>query len=302
MHGFLRLAPEPGVVEPFAEDRAGVEVADQQRLLEGRRVRDDLALRSVDEAVAVEDELVLPAAGVDPCHERPGIHRAGPDHRLARLPLACVVGRAVDVHEQLRAVQRLDRERPARIPGVLADADPDPHALVDEDRAARAAAEVALLVEDPVVGQVVLVVDALDLAVGSEGGGVVDVVLHVDEADDQGDPLRGRGDLLQLAEVVADEARLEEQVLGRVAGQEQLREGDQVGAGFTGTLGPLDDLATVSFEVANGRVELGEGDPEHPRIGLHECILPRIGPEPNSRPGEEGPPRWSGCSRPGARS
>ncbi len=48
--------------------------------------------------------------------------------------------------------------------------------------------EVALLVEDAVVGQIDLAVDRVDGAVGEHGGGVVDVLGALGEADD-GDQL-----------------------------------------------------------------------------------------------------------------
>ena len=65
-----------------------------------------------------------------------------------------------------------------------------------EDGRLRAGLEVAVLVEDAVVRQVLLVVDAGERAVVEDGGGVEDVVALVDEADDRGDAARGAHDLV----------------------------------------------------------------------------------------------------------
>ena len=71
-----------------------------------------------------------------------------------------------------------------------------------------------------------------------DGGRVVEVGVAVDEADDQrveAAQCRGR-ELVERATVVADEGRLQEQILGRVAGDRQLGEGDDVGAILLGFL------------------------------------------------------------------
>ena len=107
-------------------------------------------------------------------------------------------------------------------------------------------------------------VDAVQFAVGREGGGVVDVLVHVDEADDDGQAAAGRDDPLQLAQVVADEARLQQQVLGRIARQGQLREDHQVGALGARVADPLHDPVGVAHQVADDGVELGQGHPEYP--------------------------------------
>ena len=57
--------------------------------------------------------------------------------------------------------------------------------------------EVALLVEDAVVGQADLAVDRLQLAVGEHGGRVVDVVGALGEADDRDDAVGRRRDPLE---------------------------------------------------------------------------------------------------------
>ena len=119
--------------------------------------------------------------------------------------------------------------------------------------------EVAPLVEDAVVRQVLLVIDAGDLAFVEDGGGVVEVVIGVDEADGGGNAVDLGCDVLQRLEVVIDETGAHEQVFRRVAGERELGEGDDVGALVAGLGDVVEDLVGVTFEVADSGVDLGEG-------------------------------------------
>src|SRR5919198_886 len=86
-----------------------------------RPARDDAALLVEDEAVPVEDELVLRADGV---HERDPagvVSRAGGEHLLALGALAEVEGRGGDVGDDVRAGEREVRRGRPRLPDVLAD-------------------------------------------------------------------------------------------------------------------------------------------------------------------------------------
>ena len=106
-------------------------------------------------------------------------------------------------------------------------------------------------------------VDAHELPVAGEGGGVVDLVaLAVHEADDDGDALRCGDDLIEGGEVVADEGGLEEQVLGRVAGEHELGQGDEVGLPLAGLLDAAQDDGGVAGDVADGGIHLRQGQPK----------------------------------------
>ena len=61
---------------------------------------------------------------------------------------------------------------------------------------------------------------------------------------------------------------LEEEILRRVAGDRQLGEDDELGAGLFRALDPGGDLPLVSGDVADGRVHLAEREAER-RVGLH---------------------------------
>ena len=133
--------------------------------------------------------------------------------------------------------------------------------------------EVAVLVEDAVVGEVLLVVDADQAAVVDDGGGVVDVLILVHEAYHQSDAAAGCRDLLQGAQVVVDEPRSQEQVLRRVAGDGQLGEAEQVDAQLAAALGILQDLGDVALQVADGGVDLSQTDPQDAHQLLSLCVL-----------------------------
>ena len=133
-----------------------------------------------------------------------------------------------------------------------------------DDPGARARAEVALLVEDAVVGQVDLVVDAGDAAVREHGCGVVDVGGAVGEADDGDDPVRLLGEAVDRVARVAQEVFLVEEVLRRVSGDGELAEHGEAGPGPAGLGERGRDRPLVAGDVADRRVELAQREPERP--------------------------------------
>src|SRR5712692_8190268 len=149
---------------------ARIDVADEEVFPERCRAGKNLALGSKDDAVAVEDQLVLATDCVGVRDVGTVVRGAAGDHVLTWGALAYVVRRTVDVDQQLRAVVRLPRHRAGRVPAVLADGDPDADPGLLEDRTAMAGGEVALLVEDAVVGQEDFVINRLELAITDEGG------------------------------------------------------------------------------------------------------------------------------------
>ena len=71
---------------------------------------------------------------------------------------------------------------------------------------------------------------------------------------------RDARDLLERALGSADEARPEQEILGRIAGDRELGEDDDVGARVLRRLEPPEDQGAVPVEVADGGVDLGERD------------------------------------------
>ena len=172
-----------------------------------------------------------------------------------------MVGRAVDVHDESGAGLGLEAGRAGLEPDVLADVDAYGGAVNFEDWGVGAGEEVALFVEDAVVGKVDLVVDAEEASVPDDGCGVEEAapVVRVNEPDDDRYALRVVDDLIEASAVLGDEVGFVEQVLGWVAGDGELREGDEVGTAGSGLVDVVEGLGRVAPQVADSGVYLGEG-------------------------------------------
>ena len=240
-------------------DRNGrLDVDDEQRLLEAGRTGEHLAVVVQDHGMAVEDELVLASHGVDERDEGDVVARASGEHLLALALLSEVERRRRQVGDQLRTRERHLRRRRARLPDVLTDGRADENVPVLEQEEVVAGREVAVLVEDAVVGQEALAVDGLDLAGRADRTGVVEVAVEVRRAHERDDPAGGPRDLLQRALRRPDEAGAEQEVLRRVAGDRELGEEDEVGARVLGLGEATEDALAVAVEVADDGVDLGE--------------------------------------------
>ena len=101
-------------------------LANQQLLLELGGAGDQLAAGAGDQALAVEDQLVLAADQVAEGELGAVGARALGEHLLPLAALAAVVGGAGGVGDQRRPFLGLGRGRRARRPDVLADRQPDP--------------------------------------------------------------------------------------------------------------------------------------------------------------------------------
>ena len=269
-------AAQAGVVQADLGDGLDVEVGDEEGFLEHGGGRDEVATGVVDHAAAREDEGVLPADQVVVADDDGVVGGAGGEHLFARGDLAGVEGRAVDVDHHLGAGQGLLLDGAGGVPDILADADAHGDAGDLEDRGLAAGPEIAALVEDAVVGQELLVVDAGAPAVVEDGGGVVGVGGEVDEADECGDVLAGGGglEILKSGEIVVDEGAAEEEVLGGVAGEGEFREGDEVaGEGLSAVDGVADE-GGVALEVADGGVDLSEGNAQGAHDSLRDFVSP----------------------------
>ena len=121
--------------------------------------------------------------------------------------------------------------------------------------------EVAVLVEDAVVRQVALAVEALHLAVGADGAGVEEIPVEPGRADERRQPGARLRDLAQRLLGGADEGRTEQQVLGRVPGDRELGEEDELRT-FRARVGQTGENAlAVAVQVADDSVDLGESKP-----------------------------------------
>ena len=209
----------------------------------------------------VEEQLVLAADEVAEGEIGRVVAGPGDQHLLPVLRLADEVRGGREVDDQLRAGEReIGGGRP-RLPDVLADRRPDEDLAVPEQDQLPARGEVALLVEDAVVGEKALAVERLQLAVRAHGARVEEVAVEPRRPDERGQALRLRRNRAQRLLRRADERRSQEQVLGRVAGDGELGQEHDVGA-LVARLGKSGENAlAVAVQVADDRVDLGEGKP-----------------------------------------
>ena len=254
-----------------------VQVDDHQVFVELRSAGQQGAVRGDHHRVAVEHQLVLAADHVDVRHGRARLDGPALHQRQPHVVLVQLVGGRVDVHDQADVGPPGDRERPARLPDVLAHGERHVHPADADHPQGVAGDEVPVLVEDAVVGQVVLVVGdhdpaavqqrervagaAAGLRVGAEPRRAVRVEV-ADRDRDVAEAAGGevRGEAFEGVAGGRDERLAEDQILHRVAGEHHFRERHQVRARVGGAAGPLVHQCGVAREIANRRVDLGQGD------------------------------------------
>ena len=102
------------------------------------------------------------------------------------------------------------------------------------------------------------------LAVHTQRGGVEQAALLVDIHEPEGSGTRSAGghDPVDGGQVVGDEPRSAQEILGGVPGDGQFGEDGQVTAGPRCVLERADDQFSVSVEVADDRVELAGHQPQ----------------------------------------
>ena len=216
------------------------------------------------EGGALEHQLVLAADEVEIDQRQAALDDAGDRDALTDRELVALVRRGVGDEQDLAAglEDAFDRIRP---PDVLADRHADAHAAKD-DRAGRGARrEHPLFVEDAVVRQVDLEPDRFDPALGQERHGVVQfAVLDPGQAEQHGGSAVRRLPRQLFAGGAAGllEGGLQHQVLGRIAGEIELRRQHEVGAERGGLGARLADAIAIARDVADDRGDLRERDDE----------------------------------------
>ena len=238
------------------------------------------------------------------------------------------VRRCVHVHHELGPTGGLQRDRAAGKPQVLADGDAHGHArhFVELEIASSPARTTALRrrprswgadacgtprarprrrTRPRRCGAGAAHPDGRFPGHGARTGrvrhGMIEILVprHVDEPDERHTRRGGGGHLLQSGQVVRHEGRLQQQVLGGIAGDGELGEGCDVGAFGLDARQAVDDPRHVAFHFADDGVELAQ---RHTQVG-HGKILsaPSAGPawhaavmappSPGAHRAGAGPPR-----------
>ena len=105
-------------------------------------------------------------------------------------------------------------------------------------------------------------------AIVNDGGGVVDVVGAVHEAHHSGDGAGPLDDLLEAVQIGPDEIGLEQEVFGGIAGDGQLREGNQVHTKFPRLANVVQDFLRIARQVPNRGVNLCQPYPQSSHLFL----------------------------------
>ncbi|CAM5410741.1 hypothetical protein SROCM77S_02675 [Streptomyces rochei] len=253
-----------------------VEVEHHAPLGELRRPRQHLPVPVDHDRVAVEDQLVLTAGHGEVGGRAAGLLGALADQLQPGVVLVPLVRRGVD-RQQQPGPRRACRRHPAAVlPQVLADGQRHVHPAHPHHRHGVAGHEVAELVEDAVVRQVVLgeaqghlaavqhghrvLRGAGGLAVPRPGGRRA-----VQMSDDHRQPAEAlvgeaRGEGAQGGAGRLDEGRPQRQVLDGITGQDHLGERHQVRSLSGRVPGPAEDRLGVAVDVADGGVDLVQGE------------------------------------------
>ena len=255
-----------GVSEAAADRFGRIDVDDEEALFEARCTRNDRTRVVEHHRVPVEDELVLAPYEVAEGEVRARVPRARHEHLLALLRLSDVERRRGEVHDELRTGEReIGRGWPG-LPDVLADRDPDCRLSEPQDDEVASLGEVAVLVEDAVVWEVVLAVDGLDATVCTDGARVREIAVEPRRPDECDEAFSRRCDLLHGLLRCTHEPRPKEEVLRRIAARGELGEHDEVGVGGSRVVEGREDAVAIAVEVADDRIQLGEGDSQGFRL------------------------------------
>ena len=91
-------------------------------------------------------------------------------------------------------------------------------------------------------------------------GGRIGTATSIDETDDGDAVARGRCDPIEHDTVVAHEARFQNEILGRITGDRQFSEDDDITTLGLGPLVRLENLLAVAVQIAHHGVRLSHTD------------------------------------------
>ena len=256
---------------------AADEIDMRDRFLEGRKLDHLLAAGVQHEAGAVVKLIVLPAHHVHIDQRQAGLDHAPHHVTHAQIQFFGVIGAAIGHHQNLGAGlgQRLGH---VGIPAVLADRAADPGIADDIGSADRAAVEQAQFIEQLLVGQVMLQDAGHQLAVPEDEIGVIQLVpIAPRTADtDCGAVHTGLAHRHDGGHRLLGEGRLQHQILRLIAGDEHFRQRQHIGAGLTRGLPRLACLAGIARQVADGGVQLPDGQAETVGHGRAPCVFASV--------------------------
>ena len=261
MTGAIGPAAAPAALAPGPAQRRDV-------FLKRRQLRRHREIGIERKRGAVKYKFVLPADLVEIDKRKPALGDPRHRNRQADVVLVARVGRTVRHNENFRAglgetfddvlvIFRLFQ------PGILADRHPDPHAADRHRTRGGPPREHALFIEHAVIRQVDLEPDGSDPAFVEKRTGIVELaVLDPGSADQQRRAAVGGfpREFLDRGTAGRLKCRLQDQVFRRIAGNEQFRQNDQVGAIGASLRARGACLDGIARDIPHRRVQLGQRD------------------------------------------
>ena len=252
---------------------SGVEFDDGGIFLEGSELGLDGAIGIDGERAAIEDELIISADGVAVEDGDAVLGGDGLEELDSALGFTGGERGGAEIEESGGALideggdggGEVEGAREEGIgPEIFADGDAEEGAGDGDWGDVGSGFEVAIFLEDVVIGEARFVDEAEGFSAFEDGGGVVEgltaVGVGVEAPDDQGDVGDGLVEEEESGVVEGEEALIEEEILWGVAGEGEFWGEDEIGAlAGEGVVG-FEDAEGIGVEIADGGVELGEAD------------------------------------------
>ena len=264
------------------DGRGGVRVEEEEILAKHRALRDEPARRVEGQARAVEEQLVVATDGVAIDERSADLRDEAGEHLHAEPIFAEVPGRSGDVEKNLRAsldeltrgVAQVAALVPKRfvVPDILADRQADFASVEIDGGVFLSRLKIAVLVEDIVGREQHLRAGREDFpmlqkrhGIGRLASGLAFVAAHV--ADEQARLAGRRGEAFEHGEIVRDEPAFVQQIARRIAGDGEFGKDDDFHPGLHPAPVGREDARFVACQVADGGIDLGEGDLHALRAG-----------------------------------
>src|SRR5579859_7832591 len=176
MQTFLAAAR---IMQAGAENGSRIQVNNQHIFFKLFGTRDQLSLLIKDHAATIKNQFILTSHHIQIGHDHITIRCTSRQHHFTKSFFAGIVGRAIDIYDHLGSRVCLQSHWASRIPHILADSDANMHSIDEKDRRLVSRLEVAVLIENAVVGQVVFVIDTAEFSLVNDRGRVVDVMVTI---------------------------------------------------------------------------------------------------------------------------
>jgi hypothetical protein len=166
-------------VQAGTENRGGIEINQQHFFCKFLRACNQRSLLIKDHAVTIKNQFILPPNHIQVDDNHTVIGCSSCQHLFSKKPFACIVGRAIDIYDDLGSRICLQCHRAGRIPHILTDINANVYSIDHKDRRFTPRLKIAILIEYTIVWQVVLVVGSIKFALVDNRRCIVNVVIAI---------------------------------------------------------------------------------------------------------------------------